>query len=450
MCLTRGLGFALLLTSSCALDDDEARRAFLRNVLLDDNQDLVLRDPSRVADKFAAMAQTPYAFLRGSLGVFLRDAQQPGAPSSTPPPPGTVPDLLVVGDPHPENLGVRGVRADGLEVDFNDFDACRYGPSHLDLRRLTSSLAVACDLIAPDDDEFRQGMVAELTAGYLEMIREGTSPPGGAVIGWLLKKAREDGLAREELLDDDGISPASADELILVKSILEDARAGTAAAAWTPVAAIERRSGRGVASRAVLRFRVRLVGDSDIDDDDDVFLDVKEARDPVALPGLFAGTARPFQSNAARITACERALVGDGRDLFLSAGGTGLSFRVARDVAFHKGLRVEKLAEKWREGQWDQADMMNLARFLGARLGDAHRRSVRADGQAALPALQEQIDDDNAAAWTKDSVSFADAYLKVHLHDHALFASLLDEHGPLLGGRSPGLWLPQNDGGPGL
>jgi len=89
------------------------------------------------AGKFVKMNLTAYNYFRGTNVVFLNDMTQPGALNY--PTEFSTADaalVLLVGDPHPENIGSFRTGDDRMVIDFNDFDAATYGPFHLDVRRL--------------------------------------------------------------------------------------------------------------------------------------------------------------------------------------------------------------------------------------------------------------------------------------------------------------------------
>ena len=91
---------------SCA-PADETRELELQDALVSDHLDLLRRDPAQVAAKWEAMEADPFQFLRGSAGLWARDASLPGGRANLP----TILDapvfarVLLVGDPHPENFG---------------------------------------------------------------------------------------------------------------------------------------------------------------------------------------------------------------------------------------------------------------------------------------------------------------------------------------------------------
>ena len=65
--------------------------------------------------------------------------------------------VLLLGDPHPENLGTYVNATGEVTLDWNDFDATGYGPYWLDVWRW----AVAC-AVATDASELRIGELARV------------------------------------------------------------------------------------------------------------------------------------------------------------------------------------------------------------------------------------------------------------------------------------------------
>ena len=93
------------------------------------------RDPERLALKYEAMRENPFAFLRGSCALFYQRLPLGGVFKSAP-------AVWVCGDLHLENFG--SYRADnGLAYfDINDFDESALAPASWDLVRLLTSVLV--------------------------------------------------------------------------------------------------------------------------------------------------------------------------------------------------------------------------------------------------------------------------------------------------------------------
>ncbi len=93
------------------------------------------RDPERLALKYRAMREDPFAFLRGSCALFYRRMPRGGVHKSAP-------VVWVCGDLHLENFGsYRG--HNGLAYfDINDFDESALAPATWDLVRILTSVSV--------------------------------------------------------------------------------------------------------------------------------------------------------------------------------------------------------------------------------------------------------------------------------------------------------------------
>jgi uncharacterized protein (DUF2252 family) len=464
---------------ACAPDVDDARRDWLRGVLVDDHRDLLLRDPVEVEHKFARMALDPFSFLRGNVGVWARDASQPGFfPSSTGDGPTSV--VLLVGDPHPENVGTfRPGGAPGSRVvlvDWNDFDAARHGPFVLDVRRLALGFAVAVggavDDVVDDgvddavddgvDDELAADVAADVALGYVqgarvvgdvdESLRQ--DGPLDPLLRALVDEAREEGNDGDVVADvtvlQDGrrrlrtidVDPAQrgVDATVTVAVDDETRRAVVAALApWqagrradvvdgVDVVDVARVYGKGVGSHALWRYRVLLA--------DDTVLELKEAREPFALPGLQLVPERFFVDAAERIVFAQRALqTTDDNDPLLGAialGPTGA--RVREETGYQNSLRQEDLVDAIASGRLD--DVRSVARACGRLLFFAHARGPAPDGRDRRDDLRAVVLADPQAL-RDETRAFALAYLPVHRADHAAFVALLNEHGPRLGWQAP-------------
>jgi len=85
--------------------------------------------------KLAALANTPFQFLRGTFHLMACDVLQARVSLAR----ATAPVGLIVGDLHLENFGVYRGQSGELVFDVNDFDDVGFGPVDLDLKRLCTS-----------------------------------------------------------------------------------------------------------------------------------------------------------------------------------------------------------------------------------------------------------------------------------------------------------------------
>ncbi|MFZ9886040.1 MAG: DUF2252 family protein, partial [Myxococcota bacterium] len=420
-----GLVLSLSLASfGCAevSPASEARRDWLVSTLTEDNFDLLVREPALVQAKYTLMATDLFRFFRGTAGQYFRDVTTPG--------PGYLPTafatsttsrVLLVGDPHLENIGtMRG--EGGLIVGFNDFDAARFGPFHLDVRRLATSWWIAAQLwsntkAAPSGAE----LVSETVRGYAEAIEalaQGRSlpdPSRGAVLADLLTRAGEDARTRSELFEytaideqgrrvlslppplpsaplADAFRPLTDEEERLTDALLrEHSTDHGLPATYFARKDAWRRLGSGVASFANLRL-YWLVEGATTALEDDVIIEAKEARDPFPLPGLPLFPPRSHLHNAERIVQSQAALSEPLTDPHLDAvGSSQASFRLREVTGDQKGLRVSRLGEGLIAEAFPLDEFLELARTSGALLAASHARAPRLDGGSALDAIAETL-----------------------------------------------------------
>lgn len=106
--------------------------------------------------RYARMAASPFAFLRGSALVMAHDlATGPRTPF----------DVRLCGDAHLANFGIFASPERRLVFDLNDFDESAPGPFEWDLKRLAASVVVAARESGRDAVTARRG-VLEAVASY--------------------------------------------------------------------------------------------------------------------------------------------------------------------------------------------------------------------------------------------------------------------------------------------
>lgn len=451
---------------ACATPDDP-RAAWLVEQLTAENRVWWTRDPQRLAEKYARMASDPYNYMRGTAGVFLRDLERAGG-DRLPTAFLTVPDaaaILLVGDPHPENLGgfVPGwppaPQGDGFRVDFNDFDGAGHGPWVWDLRRAGLGLAT---LLAPIDtcppDTCRDAAVTALADAYATAVLDPGSLPAlddrtawGEVVDRLVDDALDDGRARDRLLKE--TRPAEDGGLTLIREPREADGRGMLDLTPAERAQVDRltlaardhfppgfrlldavhRFGRGVASLPAVRY-VWLWDEGDPSDADDRLVQVRETIDPPAIPGLAAPIPGLFADQADRVRAAADALwETPGSDARLGGLRDGtMTFKVTTWSGFAQGFEHVDIEEDAAEGKIGPDDLVALGRFVGARLGHAHARGTTAHGTAARDALRAELDG-RTAVLVDEVVAAARFDLDRTLADHQRFLDALDRLGPWLG-----------------
>ncbi len=456
----------LLLLAACAGPADP-REAWLVDALVDDNRIWLTRDRTLLAQKYAAMAADPYDFFRATAGVWLRDQARAGTERPTTRflrTPGAL-EILLAGDPHPENFGafLPGLNADNaVALDLNDLDGAAWGPWLWDLRRAATGVRMAVEPVDACDAACADAAVDALARAYADellTLQAGGAPVDasdlvahGRIVGDLLDKAEEEGRRREreadetdpgeeglvlvrEPLDEDGRGHLSLTpvEQRLVDGLMASFAAHPAAPPGFRVRDATRRYGRGVASLPALRFVV-LYDTGDPGDADDRLLQTREVVDPPAVPGLARPVEGLFASQSARIEGAPRALWArpDNDPRLAGLIVEGLTFKTLTWSGYSEGLDHGDIQEALDDGDVDAADVAGMAALMGRLLAGAHARAPTAAGPAGLDVLVADLDGD-VDGLAEELVTASAADLARSLADHGRLLRALDRLGPWLG-----------------
>ncbi len=394
-----------VLAAGCADALPSEREQRVIDALADDNYVWSLRDPELVARKLTKMQRGPYEWLRGTASLYWRDLTELGDRTSTSFGDAASSRVLLVGDPHPENVGTFRAGDGTMIVDWNDLDAAGYGPFTADVRRLAVGLIIAADTT---DETFAtelatralQGYVAQLARPQM-LIRIGMHP----LLDKELTKARgrgDDHFALDELAPSTAGSRyvAFGDlEPVAEDGVYEDTLVpvGAEAASWIDAAVAQwasgrgesatvklraRRYGAGVASYAALRYNVVLEGPTTALDDDHV-IELKEERDGLVLHGVPQLEVGEWASPAARVVDAQRRLQSrrDADPRLGSADLGGLSLKVRDREAYQRGLDHLDLAALAAGSASKRVQLLDLAELLGGLLASAHGNARTLDGQ---------------------------------------------------------------------
>jgi uncharacterized protein (DUF2252 family) len=450
---------ALLVGCSGAAPPEAFRRAWLVDTLTDDNRVWEGRWDA-LAEKYAAMAEDPYDYMRGSLAVFLRDLDRPGtgrAPTAFVSVPGSA-AVLLVGDPHPENVGTflpgegPGPTAGEvpLRLEFNDFDGAGFGPYLVDVRRGVLGLLVLLDAAGyprPALEEaaraFTEAYVTELEQVATTGVGTGPAVPTdrGIVVDHLWTDVTEEGVTREQLVEATEVVGSGrrfrpgAPELLSLDAE-QHAQLDHLLSRWPApdgfrVLDVARRESAGIASLPALRYVVAWDRGAPGPEDDEL-LQLREVVDPPVLPDSWAIPAGSFDDNPARLVAAAQ-LLWSRPDADVRLGGVAdgaQGFKTQTWSSFQESLDHNKALRDLEALRTD--DALALARVLGGVLGGAHARTVTHELEPALPALWTDLRG-RTDAFVDERVADALPDLDRTLADHALFVSALDTFGPLLG-----------------
>ncbi len=466
----------------------DARAEWMREVLLSDNRDLFERSPDLTRAKLRKMASHPYFFFRGSAAIAMQELLTPGLNQTfgTDFGSATTSHILLVGDPHPENVGTYLDAQGVMSIAFNDFDAATHGPAHLDLWRLATGTLICIDPDATLPDTERQALISRLAGSYYDTLHsddtdtitrayqlqpEDTGVALGTLFTDLVRRARRDGRISEELDEyapvQDGqrvmftgmlepiVQPSNVDRDTLLQTSeaerdeIQDAITAYIATLINPpenasefftIKGSTRRLGAGVSSYPVRRYYV-LVEGTTAQLEDDILLELKETLD---IPGTWANAlpSRPmtqFESSAHRVMIAQRALhhttTQDPYGGWASSHTSAVSWRVRWRTKYQRGVGCDRIEEKLAGQEWTPEDMLDLAGHLGTLLGLAHMRA---------PSLSEGDTAQSFRAKTSgrredfidEAFAFSNRYAHQTRQDYERFRALLALHGDALGYRS--------------
>ncbi|MFF2044983.1 DUF2252 domain-containing protein [Kitasatospora sp. NPDC058170] len=393
--------------------------------------------------RYGRMADSPFAFLRGSAAVMAADLG--GGPD-------TGLTVQLCGDAHLVNFGVYASPERALLFDVNDFDETYPGPFEWDVKRLAASVAVAARDNGQDEERVRRAALAAAT-GYATAMR--TLAEAGELDVWyaridsadilpLVRKAKqrkrlEAGLAharrrtsmqafgklteirdgrRRIISDPPLIEPLAKTELRSIGKIFSDYRSTLAEDRRVLLDRYQfvdaARKVVGVGSVGTRCFILLLEGR---DEEDPLFLQIKEAGRSVLEDHLPAGLPEaeaPVVHGGRRVVTGQH-LMQAASDIFLgwTSGPAGRHFygRQLRDM---KGSA--EVSEMTPSGLRAYADL------CGRTLARAHARS--GDRLAIAGYLG------GADTFAEAIADFAVLYADQTLVDHAALVAAIDD-GPV-------------------
>lgn len=307
-----GRGELVMLPRALTGDD---RRRHVRQTIREDHETRIARGSVGAQEKFEELADSRFAFFRGTALLFYRDMAGEDA---------WMPTVLTLGDVHPANFGVMPNADDVPIFGVNDFDEACYAPFTWDLRRGVVGFLLAAEEEGGKGPGKQRKIAARFLRGYVEAMaayaREGgerdhevradNAPP---LIRDLIEGAqtpRAEWLA-DDYLDEHGGGFRADEELVPETSRREEfqaaiddlaARMGDAVPARAGemrVKDVAVRRGQGTASLGLDRHYVLIEGPR-ADGSDDLVIELKAARRS-ALSGLAPSAGHDFDDPGERI-----------------------------------------------------------------------------------------------------------------------------------------------------
>ncbi|MEI4272241.1 DUF2252 family protein [Klenkia sp. LSe6-5] len=401
----RGEGAMVLLPRMLTGHD---RRIHVRQTVREDHQNRIVTGVVDAGRKFDLLADSLFAFFRGSCLLFYRDLA--GEDS-------WMPTVLTLGDVHPDNFGVMPNADNAPVFGVDDFDEAFYAPFTWDLKRGAVGFLVGVAEAGGYGRGTQERTARAFLDGYVDAMHRyagdldetagqmglADAPPLIAeVLQESASRSREKWLAKK-YLDETGrrfhssrrLEPVSArvaefqalvDRYVEVNDLQPPARAG-----GMRVKDVCLRHGQGVASLGLERYYVLIEGPA-ADGTDDVVLEFKQARRS-ALRGLVPPSPIELVGEADRVKHAQRVQLVGGDAFFGAVDLDGTSFMVRERSPYKNDVDLEDLSK----GQW-----VDYARICGGVLAQAHALSdeaglvdhdVEPDVIAAIGARDLFVDD---------------------------------------------------------
>lgn len=459
-------------SAGCSEPPEDPREAAVVSAIADADMPLIRSRPALVAGKYERMARSLYDFYRGTFPLYLRDARESSLPVSSSRFSVSLALPLTVGDAHVENFGTLRAGDGTFALEPNDFDGADRYPYLLDLRRLTTGMALAARLSNEDDPEasaraaeaarsiaraaaegYARGALAMTEGAALAPMTEDLGVPG---LEDLFERSQSDHEERKELAEltvlEGGVrrlrrggveegEPAHAYHdlppfvLAALPGAIEAYRQTLLAPPPPEFFALldaAREHGSGVASFPRVRVALLVRGPTDAPDDD-VILELKELADSGG-PAFFAPGVS-FDGVEARVLGAARAIWArpDADPLWGVTRLFGLPAQIKTESEALKTLRVSRMEEE----RGTVEALSSLAACLGDRLARAHIQTLSTSPtQAEIGGAVAAI----AAVIAEDPEGFADeqadasiAYADLVTEDWDRFQRALDRLGPRLG-----------------
>ncbi|MBX9603913.1 MAG: DUF2252 domain-containing protein [Bryobacteraceae bacterium] len=424
---------AVLLDPAALHDED--RRLYVRHTLREDHQARIHNRPEGAQAKFDKLAESPFAFFRGTALLYYRDYAGSDA---------ELPEVFSVGDVHPENFGVTANEDGAAYFGVSDFDEAGFAPFSWDVKRGATGFNLAAREKGLKKNA-RKAVVKSFVDGYMGALLEfarndrerwhefriDNSPPLIRKLIESVQSSRRAFLAgmidlkKGRFVATEEIVPHSKHRADFQKAIdryrrkiqvSQEARGG-----HFRVKDVAIKTGSGTASLGLDRFFVLIDGESE-DPADDIILEMKQARRS-AMSGLTpnasgTGEARNGKrrtrrmNDAARVVQAHRMQIAGGNQYLGEVEMNGQSFLVSERSPYKGKMDLKGLT---------QAEFLEYARICGSVLAQVHARSDEDTGAMTGQAENRILSAVRPEVFRSDIARFAEVAADRVTRDYRLF-----------------------------
>lgn len=442
---------------ACTEPTVNQNRDWIKEVLYVDNWRYLQRSPLALEQKFIAMSESEYAFMRGSLSIQLanwsRVSQKRSATHFL-----NLPDATMVpifGDAHPENFTISAHPTQSITTEILDLDAAGFAPWTLDVRRALTAQRV----FAASMEECDGGCQEEVVRGWLEGFERGFNQPDvtlreSNIVLDLIEEALEEGeqakkynkyttdgkLNFNDSLDTEGKGIFSIQRGDRTPSQVFQQFAETQEGT-VRLLDVGQRFGTGISSRAALRYV--FIWDTGIEgEQDNQMLLAREVFDLPDYPGRLGIESEPFESNAHRVTRM-RHLLWNNPDADPNYKGiaTPFDFKTQSWSSYYQDVEVSKIQEDWSDGTLETNDLVDFAHVMGHHHATVWNEARTLSGKSTRTVILEDIQIGGGFEVFRHELStVSEEDFAVQRADYQWFVAELERSGPLLGLDAVGVW----------
>ncbi len=434
------------LITLLSAESSESRQRFIVQSFVDNYADLLEREPHAWRGKFRKMAETPFAFYRGSAPLFYADVARDEDPFLNE----QTSRVWIQGDLHAENFGTYMNGKGVLVFDVNDYDESYVAPFTWDVKRFCASLALIGYQKALSDADIREivahgarsyaRQVARFAAGAdknFALTLENTEGP----LRQVLYNARM--LTRVGLLDmeteiRDGDRRFKSTKAILDVDQPTRKKVEAALEAYFEtipqrkrrskmtyyVKDVAQRLGLGIGSAGLTIYSVLLEGETQALEND-ILISMKIARKAAPAKQLNDPAAAAYFSHEGHRTTISQRALQSASDPFL--GYTTF------DGA---GMYVSEVSPYTADLDWDDIndldDIMQTVELLGKCVAKIHCCSDDDSDQTLITYSIEQaingVLDGRETEFVQYMTNFGEQYAARVRHDHRLFVDAFRNH----------------------
>ena len=402
------------------------RRQHVRQCLREDHETRIARHSDDAQVKFDKLADSMFAFFRGTALLFYRDMAGDDA---------WMPTVLTLGDVHPENFGVMPDINNVPIFSVNDFDEAYYAPFTWDIKRGAVGFMVAADEEAGYGRKRQRKIARRFVQGYIDGIRhfanQGTEQDdemrldtAPELIVDLIKDADENRAKwlRKDYLNEQKTGFKASKKLVPVSHRREEFQQIThrlieecnidvpQRAGNMHVKDVAIRRGQGTGSLGLNRYYLLIEGPN-ADGSDDLILEYKQARRS-ALTGLVPPNRYERKAQGDRIVHAQAVQLVRGDRFYGTVEFDGLSYLSRERAPFRDDIDLDDLSKsEWKE----------YARICGWVLAHAHALSDEAGDidYDIEPTIIQAIG--APALFLDDMIDFADEAAERLRRDHEMF-----------------------------